>query len=50
MRHRWQVLVKARRNRVACRKTAIRGLVDAAAGGGLERENLLPDSRCLDVA
>jgi hypothetical protein len=31
-------------------KTAIKGLVDAAAGGGLEHENLLPDSRCLNVA
>jgi hypothetical protein len=28
---------------------AIKGL-DAAAGGGLEHENLLPDSRCLNVA
>jgi hypothetical protein len=26
------------------------GLVDAAAGGGLEHKNLLPDSRCLNVA
>jgi hypothetical protein len=64
----------ARRNRVACPKTASwrrrvpkktsssdeqrfdflarqapRG-VDAAAGGGLEHEYLLPDSRCLNVA
>jgi len=27
-----------------------KGLVDAAAGGGLEHDNLLPDSRCLNVA
>jgi hypothetical protein len=31
-------------------RQALKGLVDAAAGGGLEHENLLPDSRCLNVA
>jgi hypothetical protein len=29
---------------------AIKGLVDAAAGGALEHEKLPPDSRCLNVA
>jgi len=32
------------------RRQALKGLVDAAAGGSLEHENLLPDSRCLNVA
>jgi hypothetical protein len=31
-------------------RQALNGLVNAAAGGGLEHENLLLDSRCLNVA
>jgi hypothetical protein len=34
----------------ALARQALKGLVDAAAGGGLEHEILLPDSRCLNVA
>jgi cell division protein FtsL len=31
-------------------RQALKGLVDAAASGDLEHENLLPDSCCLNVA